>query len=200
MRRCIFLFFLTIVSLSCSLNYANGENSEDKIPEFSFTHAEYIKYESSKKTVSLYAEKLEQYKNDGSVFAKNAVFETYNDDKIEMKGSSELLSADSRNELYTLFGRINLFIADQNMEIATQSLMLNRKSEQLTSGINDEVMLTKDDTVVTGRGFSASGISRTYSFLGYVDGVIKTNDEADNASEAQDEKITEAEMQGDGTS
>lgn len=186
MRLCIFLFFLTIVSLSCSLNYANGENSEDKIPEFSFTHAEYIKYESSKKTVSLHAEKLEQYKNDGSVFAKNAVFETYNDDEIEMKGSSELLSADSRNELYTLFGRINLFIADQNMEIATQSLMLNRKSEQLTSGINDEVMLTKDDTVVTGRGFSASGISRTYSFLGYVDGVIKTNDEA--------------EMQGDGTS
>ena len=56
-----------------------GENSEGKIPEFSFTNANYTKYESNKKNVSLKAGRLEQYKSDDSVFVKNAEFETFDD-------------------------------------------------------------------------------------------------------------------------
>ena len=59
-----FLFF------SCSLNYLNGENSENSIPEFCFKNASYTKYEANKKNVTLKAALLEQYKSDNAVFAK----------------------------------------------------------------------------------------------------------------------------------
>ena len=79
--------FLLIIgiffSVSCSLNYLNSENSEASIPEFCFKNASYTKYEASKKNVSLKAEQLEQYKSDNAVFAKNAVFETYDTDGKE---------------------------------------------------------------------------------------------------------------------
>ena len=78
-----FLLLLTVFpfSFSCSLNYLQGQNSEDSIPEFCFTNANYTKYESSRRNVTLKAGQLEQYKSDNAVFAKNASFETFDEDE-----------------------------------------------------------------------------------------------------------------------
>lgn len=179
-----FLFILAIFSLSCSLNYMNGKNSEDSIPEFSFKNASYQKYEASKKNVSLSAEKLEQYKSDNAVFAKNAEFETFDSDgKQDTKGSCELISANTKNEIYTLYGNINLNLPQQEMKISADSLNFNKKTEQITSGKSSEVRLVKKDIEMSGYGFSASGVSNSFSFLDTVSGTINTNDEKQEESQ-----------------
>ena len=48
----------------------------------------------------------------------------------------------------------------------------------------------KDDTVMEGKGFAASGISKTFSFSGGVTGDIDTSD---NKSENADEESDDAE-------
>ncbi|WP_294428752.1 LPS export ABC transporter periplasmic protein LptC [uncultured Treponema sp.] len=183
----ILIIFLTIFSFSCSLNYLKSENSEDSIPEFSFKNATYSKYESSKKNVSLKAEQLEQYKSDNSVFAKNAEFETFDSEgKEETSGSCQLISANIKKEIYTLYGEIQLNLPKQDMQISADSLNFNKKTEQITSGKSSEVKLIKKDIEMSGYGFSASGVSKTFSFADSVSGTINTSDSEETETETKE--------------
>ena len=194
MKKSNLIILASIISLSfsCSLNYLKSENSEDTIPEFSFKNANYSKYESSKKNVSLKAEQLEQYKSDNSVFAKNAEFETFDSDgKEETSGSCQLISANTRKEIYTLYGQIQLNLPKQEMQISADSLNFNKKTEQITSGKNSEVKLIKKDIEMSGYGFSASGVSKTFSFIDSVSGTIVTDDKNENSENIEIEAADE---------
>ena len=185
----LFLSLSVSLTLSCSLNYLNGENSEDKIPEFSFRNASYTRYESGRKNVSLNAAQLEQYKSDNAVFARNAEFETFDaDGKDETSGSCELIAANTKEEIYTLYGGIRLNLQKQDMQISADSLNFNKKTEQITSGKNGEVRLTKKDVEMSGYGFSASGVSKTFFFTSAVSGTINTSDDEENAESGQSEE------------
>lgn len=191
----ILLISALFLSFSCSLNYLTGENSEDKIPEFSFKNAQYTKYETSKKNITLKAEQLEQYKSDNAVFAKNAEFETFSKEgKEETSGSCQLIAANTKKEIYTLYGDIKLNLQKQDMKIEADSLNFNKKSEQITSGRNSEVKLTKKDVTMSGYGFSASGVSKSFSFMENVSGTIITNDENsdENTAESTEKENGEA--------
>ena len=186
---------ISFFSFSCSLEYLKSENTEDSIPEFSFKNAAYTKYESNKKNVSLKAEQLEQYKSDNAVFAKNAEFETFdNAGKEETSGSCQLIAANTKKEIYTLYGEIRLNLSKQEMQIEADTLNFNKKTEQITSGKSSEVKLTKKDIVMEGFGFSASGVSKSFSFVDSVSGSIKTSDNGD--SSADGEKSSEAVNEG----
>ena len=54
------------------------------------------------------------------------------------------------------------------------------------------VKIEKDDTIMRGSGFSASGISKTFSFRGNITGTIETTDDdteaTDNENEAADDE------------
>ena len=177
----IFLFLSTIISFSCSLNYNNSENSEGSIPEFCFKNANYTKYESNKKNISLKAAQLEQYKSDNAVFAKNAEFETFDSEgKQDTSGFCNLISANTKKELYTLYGDIQLNLQKQEMKILADALNFNKKTEQITSGKNSEVRLSKKDVEMSGYGFSASGVSNTFSFIDTVSGTITTSEEQES--------------------
>ena len=180
------LIILVPLSFSCSLNYLQGENSESSIPEFCFKNANYTKYEANKRNVTLKAEQLEQYKSDNAVFARNAHFETFDEEEaMETGGSCQLIAADTKKEIYTLYGDIILSLPKQDMEIAADTLNFNKKTEQITSGKSSEVRLTKKDITMQGYGFSASGVSKSFSFIDTVSGTINTSDGNDASSEAE---------------
>lgn len=181
----VFVFF----SFSCSLNYQNGENSESSIPEFTFRNANYTKYEASKKNVTLKAEQLEQYKSDNAVFARNAEFETFDTDGAqETSGSCQLIGANTKKEIYDLFGDIQLSLPKQEMQISADALKFNKKTEQITSGRSSEVSLTKKDVSMSGYGFSASGVSKSFSFADTVSGTIITSESDSDESQAAGEE------------
>ena len=171
------IFLLVFFSFSCSLHYMEGENSEGSIPEFSFKNARYTKYEANKKNISLVAGQLEQYKVDNKIFAKDVSFEAFGSDgETETSGECQLLAANTKKENYTLFGNIQLFLPKQEMQIFAASLNFNKRNEQLVSASDSEVVLKKKDVSLSGYGFSASGVSRAFSFSGAVSGVIHSDD------------------------
>lgn len=190
MRRALCLCAAFSLFAACSLDYGKAENSEDIVPEFSFTDAHFVRVEGKKRIMQIAAEKLEQYKSDNASFAQNATFTTYDkDENADTSGSCYLIALDVNKKIYKLFKNIRIHIISQETDLQAESLMFDGNSEQLTSGRDDIVSVKRKNATVSGRGFSASGVSRSYSFLSDVSGsavVAGKDDEADAEAAEED--------------
>lgn len=185
------LLSLIISSLflaSCSLNYGKSENREESVPEFTFKNARYTKIEDSKIKSKITAEKIEQYKSDGTSYASGATFSTFDSDgQIDTEGSCRILAVDSRNEKYTLLNDIHLSLHSEDTEITAQALRYDGESEQIVSSAKDQVTIRRKDTTFTGKGFSASGVSHSFAFESEVSGTILTKDSDSAESESMED-------------
>ena len=85
-------------------------------------------------------------------------------------------------------GNIQVSSKEDNVKFYSDSLKWNAKTEQLTSGKSNTVKIEKDDATIYGSGFSASGVSKSFSFSGSVSGEIITKDNSENDT---DETIEE---------
>lgn len=189
MKTYVILLFSTVLFFSCSVKYEETVRAEDVVPEFTFTNVDLNRYESNKLTVKFTAEKLEQYKNSSESFAKNIEFSSYNKkNELTTEGSCNLLAANTDTEIYTLFDNIQVSSKEDNVKFYSDSLKWNAKTEQLTSGKSNTVKIQKDDATIYGSGFSASGVSKSFSFSGSVSGEIITKDNSENDT---DETIEE---------
>jgi Protein of unknown function (DUF1239). len=179
--RCVIpcLLLSGLLAGGCSLRYTeNVTNSEDTVPEFVFEDAEFTRYENSRSTMSMHAEKLEQYKGGSRTYADNVRFTMKTEDgKIDTEGSCGLLASDSQAKKYSLYNGIQLFNHSRNVRIQADQLRWNGKSEQLTSGRSDTITIIKDGTTIRGSGFSASGVSSEFAFTGAVSGTVDTSDD-----------------------
>lgn len=169
------LFFIVLILSSCSLKYGMTLYDENSSPEFVFSDVHFDRYEDNKKTLSLSAERLEQYKDGKSIFAKKPAFKTYdNNGALATEGSCELLSADTDEEKYVLYDNIEINNISDDIIVSAANLKWNGKTEQLTSGRTDNVSIKRGKTVMSGSGFSASGVSKQFSFTGVVTGETET--------------------------
>jgi len=175
MKKVLFLFATVLMFFSCSLRYEDTVSANERVPEFVFKDAKLVRYENKNRTVELSAAEIEKYENSPQNYAKNVQFKAYNDkQELTTEGSCNYIYLNLDTKLYELYGNITLYAKDQNMYFYADILRWNEQTEQLTSGRSDFVKIQKDDTVIYGSGFSASGISRSYTFTGSVSGDIKT--------------------------
>lgn len=181
----LFIIACTLcITTSCSLAYEKEASPEESVPEFSFNDAVFLRYENSKMSTKLSADKLEQYKSDGAAFLLNPKFATFSQDgKVSTEGSCGILAADTMNEIYELFNGISMDMKSQNLKIQADSLKINSKNEQLTGSENGKVTITRDDIQITGEGFSASGVSKDFVFHSGIDGMIKAKDSSETGAE-----------------
>lgn len=180
MKKIFPIVFTLLITSSCSLKYSDTLDVDDSVPELLFTGTKITRYENDRITVEVEADTLEQYKDSSESYAKNLSFKSYDDEnEVSTEGSCGYLFADTSKEVYELFSGIELYNHSDNTNFFADSLRWNKKSEQLTSGVNSTVKVEKDDTVMEGKGFSASGISKTFSFSGGVNGDIETSENDD---------------------
>lgn len=173
MKKLLFLAAIILFSTSCSLKYEDVVEVESRVPEMVFQDLIMSRYEDNKVTLEMSAEILEQYKNSDESFAQKVEFFSYDDDgTLSTEGSCGLLMTDTKKEIYELYDDIKLFNHSEETNFYANVLKWNAKTEQLTSGRGDMVQIEKDDAVIRGTGFSASGISKDFSFRGTVTGDI----------------------------
>lgn len=171
---CVILTILLIFS-ACSLKYENTLIVEDKTPQFVFTGVEMTRYENKQKKVNLKAEMIEQYKDSSASYIKDVEFISYDDkSEISTEGKCGYLMLDTDREVYELYDGIKLFSKAKEATVFAESLRWNGKNEQLVSGRGGNVRVEKDDIVILGSGFAASGVSGEFSFTGMVSGDIET--------------------------
>ena len=163
---------------ACSLRYEQQTSMEDKIPEFLFENVSFERYLSGQKSFLLEAQVLEQYKRTNESYGKNVSFYNWNEDgEVETTGSCDMLGIDPASNIYLLFN--NVFVQDipNELEIKGQHLKWNGNTEQLTTDSLEKVYIKHKDLTLEGSGFSASGISKTFSFTGQVNGVYEDKKE-----------------------
>lgn len=174
---------LSVFTASCSLKYEQDVPADEKTPELSFTQASFSRYENNDISFRLEASLLEQYKKTNLSFAKDAQFFTWDENqKLDTTGASDLLSLDQNNEIYTLFDNISISNLSNNVEIYADALRYNGQTEQLTSNRDTMVYISRDGTQISGKGFSASGISKSFSFTSEIEGEIITEEDTSNES------------------
>lgn len=186
--RAIGVIFCALLFFSCTLDYDQTSGAKDTVPELVFQDAVFQSYEEGKIKSQLSGSVLEQYKSTGAFYGKNVEFSTWNSStgEKEAQGSCGLLQADSKTNDYAMFDGIQVKDYKRGIEINAQKIKWNGKTEQLTSGRNDFVTLKRDDIEVKGMGFSASGISRQFSFEEQVSGKIITQDTQDTQDTSTD--------------
>ena len=188
MKKIVLMVFPALFLFSCSLKYADTVDVDDTVPELSFSNTKITRYENDRITVEMTADTLEQYKDTSESYAKNLSFKSYDENnEVSTEGSCGYLFADTSAEVYELFSGIELNNHSDNTDFYADMLRWNKKTEQLTSGVNSVVKVKKDDTVIEGTGFAASGISKTFSFSGGVDGEIDTSVSESETEEAGEE-------------
>lgn len=187
-RTAFFMLILSCTAASCSLKYEKEMSFENASPELQFQNVRFMKYEGESLSAEIRAELLEQYKGDGKAYARNAHFKTWDKSGSPgSEGSCGLLGMNSQDELYTLFGSIELSSSDPEFSIRAQELKWNKKTQQLVSGQDSTVFLSRDDIEIEGKGFSASGISRSFSFSRNTAGTITADSGAESQSGADSE-------------
>ena len=115
--------------------------------------------------------KIRVFRNDGRIGGKPAAAEAF-----------QGLFADTGKKIYELYDDINLYNTSEKMRFYASALKWNGRTEQLTSGRGDMVKIEKDDTIMRGSGFTASGISKTFSFRGNITGTIETSENSSEES------------------
>ena len=182
----VFLIIVVFSITACSLKYDEIVNAEESNPEFVFNHAKLVRYEKAQEKVVVQADNIEQYKDSSITYGRNVKFLTYDQNhKLETEGSCGYLYADTDAEIYELYDGIKLFSKVQNTNFYADMLKWNGKTEQMTGGRKDTAKLEKDGTVIYGTGFSASGVSKKFSFRGNITGTIETKDEKKDGAEDQ---------------
>ena len=177
---CCWLFF----SAGCSLNYSDGKkNVESEVPEFVFSNADFSRWEKNKRTLSMRARTLEQYKG-GGTYADSVSFTAYDDDgSAETEGLCGLVAFDAKQKIYSLYDGIELTSRSKNVTITADELRWDGNTEQLTSRRTDTITMKKNGTVVRGSGFSASGVSNRFVFTGAVSGTVETDEDAEEGGD-----------------
>ncbi len=188
LKRAGLVMGAVLLSFSCSLKYDETVSVEERIPEFVFQDTSMVRCDENKVTFEMSAGVLEQYKKSSETFAKDVSFISYDDEgQISTEGQCGFLFSDTDKKLYELYDDIKLYNRSENTNFFANILRWNEKNEQLTSGRGEMVKVEKEDTVMRGTGFSASGVSKTFSFRGTVSGEIETKSQEENQEEIEEE-------------
>lgn len=180
--RIIFLVsvFLLLAVSSCTLDYrATTKGAEDRIPELTFSEANFTRYENKNQTMNFSAAKIEQYADGTKLFAKDIEFTIFNaNNEIETSGRCGLLATDETSGTYEFYDEIQIVNTPREITLKSNALRWNKNTEQITGSISDAVSILKNDTTISGKGFSASAVSNTFSFSeGIYGNVIGEDDE-----------------------
>lgn len=190
--------FLSILLFSlfsaCSLRYGMASFDDSSTPELTFTDVNFDRYEDDKKTLELQANRLEQYKGGNEFFARDLNFQIIEDDEVKTEGKCSLLAADSDAEKYIFYDDIEINNKKDDLTVIANNLKWNGKNEQLISGRNDVVTITKGKTIIQGSGFSASGVSKKFSFTGVITGSTETGDDDDAKKTEESDENAVGEM------
>lgn len=174
-KKVCVLLLISIFCVSCSIKYDSTVEASDVVPEFVFEETLLSRYEDRQIQVQVFTGKMEDYKHSNENFAKDVEFTAYDDQKeVTTEGKCGYLYADTDAKIYRLYDDIELNSVSEKTKFYADSLQWNENTEQLVSGEKDVVEIVKEDTVMSGTGFSASGVSKTFQFTGSVSGDIQT--------------------------
>lgn len=177
---CAFAIILTISS--CSLNYNKSAAHFEKRPNMVFKNIVLEKYEKNKITMKITSERLEMYETEKIWAGKNLQFIQFpknKTDKNELSGFAGAALIDNSKDEYFLGKNVEFKSEEDGLKIRSTALYWLKKEHILFSPENQMVSIQKNNEVsLTGFGFSANTLSKTFELNSNIKGLIETEKES----------------------
>jgi hypothetical protein len=153
----------------CAINYETNIDNSATVPEFVLENASVTRWEDSTLRVMASAAMVEQYKSQDVYYARDVSCEIYDEaGELQTVGAFGFVSADTKEELYTLHGNINIENRAEETSVRAQSIIWSGNTGLLASAENDSVTISKSGSTpfsFTGKGFQADTFNRAFRFL-----------------------------------
>lgn len=189
------IVIISIISLSCTLNYTRDVEKVEKRPNFVFKNSNLDRYEENSLNFTINFESLEIYDKDEVMTGETVAFikinsSIYNksnnlNDAIESKGSAGIIKIDEKNHKYFMGNNVLVEDIKEKLKISGEAFFWDKNTNILFAPKSSTVTVKKGDEInIVGQGFIANTSSREFEFSDKVLGdiITKTKEEGDTAN------------------
>jgi len=172
--RYILPLFIALSLISCRFNDSDGKPRAEKIahPDIILEDASYKLNQQSENPIVLEGSKITFYSADHRADLESFTFYQENSDgERVMEGSADIGTVDTANETLNLSGKVVIRQKSNNIELRTDSVMIDTKQEEISSP--SKVMVKSDKGTFTGIGFKGDMKRQVYTFTALDKGEIE---------------------------
>jgi Protein of unknown function (DUF1239). len=169
--------FITIFSISCSIDYGNSKKELEKRPNIVFKNIKVDRYEENATQLAIECERLEMYTKDKTWVGKNIEFVQFekNTNNNEFLGKAGLILIDNENEEYYLSNSVEFNAKKDKLKISSPALYWMKKESLLASPQDALVSIEKENEMsIKGSGFIANTSSKEFELTSQIEGEIDT--------------------------
>ena len=174
---------LILLLASCSFDYGNQEGADKNQPDVVMDNVEYVRVRSGDLVARFLAERAERFEERQLMELRNFTFEQYEKQTGDVNaygkvGSAEI-SIDSGD--IKMDNGVRIEVESEDIIIQTKQLQWRDKERTLMGGREDTVNIHRENgTSFSGVGFFANARSRTWEFLGSVNGTYIHDEKEDD--------------------
>jgi LPS export ABC transporter protein LptC len=169
---------------SCSLDYGSQSSASSDLPDLVMRDIEYVRVQNGVPLIRFQAESAERYEAKRQMLINGLDFEQFIKDgsDIDATGSVSEAQVDTSTNNITMTNGVVINAQKEDVTIESFSLQWTHAERLLQSGPDETVVIKRDDgSRAAGLGFSADARSRSWNFVGAVEGVYIHEDEDDEA-------------------
>jgi len=180
--------FVTVFLGSCRFNYGSAGDASGKEgpPTAVFTNYQHTVVTRGAPSFRLTAAKAEVYDSDKKTVLSDVRFSEFDPDTGELVSSGRADQAIyySENGDADFSGDVRLESKRQDAVLVGEYLRWDGKAKRLSGGLDRTVTISRSDgSRVSGAGFEAEALRRSFSFRGSVDGSLVVKDETAGSSQ-----------------
>jgi LPS export ABC transporter protein LptC len=194
----LFPALFLLVVLGCTFDYGSSAAEDTSQPDIVMNEVEYVRVRDGDPVVRFQAQRAERYEKRQTMELRDFSFEQFGNhgEDINAAGRARTASVELDTGNIRLGGGVSIAVESEDITIETEQLDWQDKERILSGEEAGEVnILRENGTSFTGWGFTANARSRTWDFLGGVDGTYIHDDddeEADSGEEALAGELDEA--------
>lgn len=178
--KCILIIYATLILASCTFNYNENTEEENKFPDISMEGLEYVRVRGGELTARVTAKLGERYEETHLMNLSDYTFEQYNneDHSIDAVGNGGMASMEIVNNNIKMSEGVNIKVDSEDFAMDTLNLEWEDKTKTLKGGDNSPVQISRSDgTEINGTGFYVDVRTRSWVLGSNVNGVYIHNEE-----------------------
>lgn len=165
---------LSIISISCSLDYSEADLSDSfsqEIPDIIIEGYETVEVHKNEPSLRITAGKALFYNQKEETHLSNVDFYNYRDNEISTHGRTDKAIMHMKSGDANMSGGILIESVEDESRLKASTLNWTDEEKTLTSGKDEEVtVIDKKGSSLRGKGFSANIKSKSIDFEGEISG------------------------------
>ncbi len=175
-RNFILPVAILLVAPACSFDYSSVSESKSEGPDLVMQDVDYVRVRDGKIALHMQADQIDRFEKKRLLQVQNIRFEQFSKENSspEAVGSAGYAQFWTATSDASFAEGVRITVSSENLSVESSTLQWNNDQKKLFGPQNDQVLLKrKDGSILSGKGFSADGRSKSWTFAGPVSGVYQ---------------------------